>query len=63
VNVAARLRDLADPGDVLVSQSVHGFVEGENDAEVMPRTELRGRREPMDVFRLRRVDLDEPGAR
>jgi len=62
VNVAARLRDLADPGDVLVSQSTHGLLEGEDDAVVLPRTELRGRREPMDVFRLRRVDLDEPGA-
>ncbi len=63
VNVAARLRDLADPGDVLVSQSVHGLLKGEDDALVLPRTELRGRREPIDVFKLRRVDSDEPGSR
>lgn len=55
VNVAARLRDLADPGDVLVSQSAHELLEGEDDALVLPRTELRGRREPMDVFKLQRV--------
>ncbi len=53
VNVAARLQDLAEPGDVLVSQSAHDLLEGEDDAVVMPRTELRGRREPMDVYRLR----------
>ena len=53
VNVAARLQSLAEAGDILVSQSAHQMLDNEDDAEVMRLTKLRGRREPMDVFKLR----------
>ncbi len=53
VNVAARLQDLAEAGETLVSQSAHELLEGEDDAETMRRVALRGRRAPVDVYRLR----------
>jgi len=52
VNVAARLQDMAETGDILVSQPAHELLEDEDDADVMWRTKLRGRREPMNVHRL-----------
>ena len=53
VNVAARLQSLAEAGDILVSQSAYRLLDDEDDAEVMQLIKLRGRREPMNVFRLK----------
>ena len=53
VNVASRLQDLAEAGEILVSQSTHELIRDEDDAEMMPLTRLRGRREPMNVYKLR----------
>jgi len=53
VNVASRLQSLAEGGDILVSHSAHQLLDNEDDAEVMRLTKLRGRREPMNVFKLR----------
>ena len=52
VNVAARLQSLAEAGDIVVSLSAHELLDGEGNAEVMRLTKLRGRREPVSVFRL-----------
>ena len=54
VNVAARLQSLAEAGDILVADSAYRLLWGEDDAEVMRLTRLRGRQEPMNVFRLHR---------
>lgn len=56
VNVASRLQSLAESGDILVSESAYALLEEERDAKVMRLTRLRGRSEPMNVYRLR-VDL------
>jgi len=53
VNVAARLQSLAEAGDILVSHSAYELLDNEDDAEAMQLTKLRGRREPVNVFRLR----------
>ncbi len=58
VNVASRLQSLAEPGDVLVSESAYEFLDDEDDAEVLRLTRLRGRREPMNVFRLQPAEPD-----
>lgn len=52
VNVAARLQDLAMAGEILVSQSTYELIPDEDDADVLRETTLRGRREPMDVYKL-----------
>ena len=43
----------AEVGDILVSQSAHQLLDNEDDAKVTGLTKLRGRREPMNVFRRR----------
>jgi len=52
VNVASRLQDLAGSGEILVSEKVHGLLPAETNVEPMGSRELRGRREPIDVYRL-----------
>jgi adenylate cyclase len=52
VNVAARLQSMAEPGDVLVSDTTYSLLESGTDAVCMRLTKLRGREEPLDVYRL-----------
>ena len=52
VNVAARLQGLAEAGAIFVAHSAYDLLQGEDHAEVMLLTKLRGRREPMNVYRL-----------
>ena len=52
VNLAARLMQTAEPGKILVS---HAVQEGSEDAftwETLPGLQVKGKREPVDVFRL-----------
>jgi class 3 adenylate cyclase len=53
VNVAARLQDLALAGEVLISGSAFALLHVQPAAEAMPRTKLRGRQQPLDVYRLK----------
>ena len=53
VNVAARLQDLAEAGEILISRSVYASLREAKDAVAMPAIRLRGRREALDVFKLR----------
>jgi len=53
VNVAARLQDLASASEILLSENARNLVRDEIDADLVRRTPLRGRREAMDVYRLR----------
>ena len=59
VNVAARLQQLAEPGGILVSRTVHDHVRGKLDLAFEPLGEQRVKNipEPVAVFRVR---LDGP---
>ena len=60
VNTASRLRDVARPGQILVSRDTHRLTrEAFTFASLGPLT-LRGKREPLDVFELERARL-HPG--
>lgn len=52
VNVAARLQQAADPGQVLVSESVWRRVRHQYDAERIGLLEFKGREEPVETYRI-----------
>lgn len=52
VNLAARLEGLAEPGTVLLSESAHRLVEGYADTTPLGEREVKGKSEPIPVFRL-----------
>jgi len=52
VNVAARLEGLAKDGEILMSDRVQAFLEDTHEVEHSGLTKLRGRQEPIDVYRL-----------
>lgn len=53
VNVAARLQAVAESGQILVTEAVYELVHGGLHVEAADPLLLRGRREPVDVYRLR----------
>lgn len=53
VNVAARLQAEADAGQILVTAAIYEVVHGGLRVEAAAPLLLRGRREPVDVYRLR----------
>jgi adenylate cyclase len=61
VNVAARLEGLAEPGDICISESVHGQVRGKLDLtfDPMGAREVKNIAEPVSVYQ---VVLDEKAA-
>jgi class 3 adenylate cyclase/tetratricopeptide (TPR) repeat protein len=59
VNVAARLEQAAQPGEVLVGEPTLALAAGAVDAEPVIPLRLRGKQEPVAAFRLVRV---RPGA-
>ena len=63
VNVAARLQQLAEPGGILVSRTVHNHVRGKLDLAFEPLGEHRVKNipEPVAVFRVR-LDGSRPSA-
>jgi class 3 adenylate cyclase/tetratricopeptide (TPR) repeat protein len=64
VNVAARLEQTAEPGEILVGQTTYQLVEGAIEAEQIGPVELKGKRDPVPAYRLRRVLVGaEPYAR
>jgi len=52
VNVAARLQGLARPGEILISDRVQALLNDSHRAEHSGLTKLKGRQEPIDVYRL-----------
>jgi PAS domain S-box-containing protein len=52
VNVAARLQSNAQPGEVLLSGSTYAQVAGQVEAERLEPFHLKGRLQPVDVYRL-----------
>lgn len=52
VNVAARLQELAHPGEVLVARSVAEAAHAAFTFEPLGPVEIRGRREPVEAYRL-----------
>ena len=59
VNVAARLEQAAQPGEVLLGEETLGLVRDAVEVEAVPRLELKGKAEPVPAFRLLAVG---PGA-
>jgi class 3 adenylate cyclase len=55
VNVAQRLQSVARAGEVLLSGATYEQVQGQVDAERLPPVEVKGRRQPVAVYRLRDV--------
>ena len=52
VNVAARLEQAAEPGEVLVGEPTYALVRGAVDVESLEPLELKGKAEPVAAFRL-----------
>ena len=63
VNVAARLEQAAQPGEVLLGDETLRLVREAVEAEPVAALELKGKAEPVPAFRLLRVTADQPGAR
>src|SRR5919204_5626954 len=51
VNVAARLQQVARPGEILIGQSAHRLTRGAIETEPAGPLELRGFRDPIPAFR------------
>jgi len=62
VNVAARLEQAAQPGEVLVSAETFGLVRDAVEVELLEPLELKGKREPVPAYRLVSVG-QSPGRR
>jgi class 3 adenylate cyclase/tetratricopeptide (TPR) repeat protein len=63
VNVAARLEQAADSGDVLLGESTYRLVRGAVEAELLPPIEAKGKTEPLTAYRLVAVTGDVAVAR
>src|SRR5213080_3497239 len=63
VNVAARLEQAAEPGDVLLGGETLRLVKDAVEVEPVPQLALKGKAERVPAFRLLGVTAVEPGAR
>jgi class 3 adenylate cyclase/tetratricopeptide (TPR) repeat protein len=63
VNVAARLEQAAQPGDVLLGEETYRLVRDGVAAEEAPPVEAKGKSEPLAAYRLVSVDAEAPGRR
>ena len=63
VNVAARLEQAAEPGEVLLGAETYGLVRDAIDAELLPPLAAKGKADPLTAYRLRAVTGDVPVAR
>jgi len=61
VNVAARLEQVAEPGEVLLGQSTYRLVRDAVEAERVTPLHLKGKGAPVVAYRLGRVDPGAPG--
>jgi class 3 adenylate cyclase/tetratricopeptide (TPR) repeat protein len=60
VNLAARLEQSADAGEVLISETTHRMVRGAVKVEPVPALQLKGKREAVVAYRLLDVLADVP---
>ena len=58
VNIAARLQSLAEPGTTYLSEATRRLAGGRIDAESKGRHQLKGRTEPLSVFKLIGIERD-----
>jgi class 3 adenylate cyclase/tetratricopeptide (TPR) repeat protein len=58
-NVAARLQQLADGGEILLGEGTYRLIRHAVDAELLPPTELKGKAAALSVYRLREVRSGE----
>jgi class 3 adenylate cyclase/tetratricopeptide (TPR) repeat protein len=63
VNVAARLEQAAQPGDVLLGEETYRLVRAGVDAEAGPPVEAKGKSEPLAAYRLVAVADEAPARR
>jgi class 3 adenylate cyclase/tetratricopeptide (TPR) repeat protein len=63
VNVAARLEQTAEPGEVLLGEETYGLVREAVDVEAVPPLEAKGKGEPLVAHRLLSVQADAPARR
>ena len=59
MNVAARLEQAAEPGEVLIGAGTYALVSAAVDAETVEPLEVKGKAEPVPAYRLLNV-LDAP---
>ena len=52
VNLAARLSDVAAPGEILISQRLHAALEDRVETEAVDGLQLKGISKPVDAFRV-----------
>ena len=62
VNVAARLEQAAQPGEILIGEETLALVRDAVETEPVPPLELKGKTEPVPAFRLLAV-TGEPSRR
>ena len=62
VNVAARLEQAAESGEVLIGSATHRMVRHEVDAEAVEPLTLKGKGSPVEAFRLHAVREAAPGS-
>ncbi len=60
VNLAARLQQAAEPGEVLVGEATLALVRGAVETTVLEPLRLKGKAEPVEAFRLLSVHEVEP---
>jgi class 3 adenylate cyclase/tetratricopeptide (TPR) repeat protein len=63
VNVAARLEQAAQPGEVLLGDETYALVREAVDAEPVPPLEAKGKAEPLLAHRMLSVHADAPARR
>jgi class 3 adenylate cyclase/tetratricopeptide (TPR) repeat protein len=61
VNVAARLEQAAEPGNILIGDSTRQLAEGALELERVEPVEAKGKSEPLVAYRLLGVRPDAPG--
>src|SRR5215216_6023800 len=54
-NVAARLQQFADAGDILLGEGTYRLIRHAVDAELLPPVEVKGKAAPLSVYRLGEV--------
>ncbi len=60
VNVAARLEQAAEPGEILIGANTLGLVRDAMSVEAVPPLEAKGKSEPLAAYRLLSVDREAP---
>ena len=63
VNVAARLEQAAQPGEVLLGEETHRLVRAGVEAEPAPALTAKGKAEPLTAYRLLSVQAEAPARR